>query len=173
MQQSNVHLYILSLTNLLTSGVQFKVMVALLYILIDIFDKSNLDSYYRKPFSISHLNASQRVLENGLKMLSFSHPSDNLRAVSPCSNTYAGPAPFSEPEAGAVANAVLALQEQAPVVLYLTLHSYSQLWMAPWGWTKHLPRDIFDLVSGALLGHISLPFACSYIQGPTVQHSLT
>lgn len=33
---------------------------------------------------------------------------------------------------------------------YLTFHSYSQLWMYPWGYTSDLPADWVDLVRGSL-----------------------
>jgi len=30
--------------------------------------------------------------------------------------------------------------------LYIALHSYSQLWLIPWGYTKEHPADYNDLV---------------------------
>lgn len=31
------------------------------------------------------------------------------------------------------------------VLMYLSLHSYSQLILTPWGWTKDLPKDYPDM----------------------------
>jgi murein tripeptide amidase MpaA len=61
----------------------------------------------------------------------------------PCAETYAGPAPFSEVEMQVVRDQLLALQPR----VYLTFHSYSQLWMYPWGWTSDLPDNWQDLDS--------------------------
>jgi murein tripeptide amidase MpaA len=57
----------------------------------------------------------------------------------PCSDTYAGPQPFSEPEAKAVADYISARNNTWD--LFITLHSYGQLWMTPWGYTMDLPPN--------------------------------
>ncbi len=62
----------------------------------------------------------------------------------PCVWSFAGWTPFSEPETKAVADFILAVESR--VQLYLSLHSYGQLWMTPWGYTKHLPDDFMKLV---------------------------
>ena len=54
---------------------------------------------------------------------------------SPGSQTYRGPAPFSEPETAAVRD----LFDQRPFVGGLTYHSYGQLVMSPWGYTTAPP----------------------------------
>lgn len=33
--------------------------------------------------------------------------------------------------------------------MYLSLHSYSQLFLTPWGWTKELPKDYPDMERAA------------------------
>ena len=53
----------------------------------------------------------------------------------PCTEIYAGPRPFSEKESKAVADYLTDLKNKDMVEVYLTLHSYSQLWMFPWGHT--------------------------------------
>ncbi|CAH1250895.1 CPA2 [Branchiostoma lanceolatum] len=58
---------------------------------------------------------------------------------NPCSDIYHGPHAFSEVETKAVSNWVLA--KKAHIKAYLAVHSYSQLWMTPYGWTSKLPRD--------------------------------
>jgi len=65
----------------------------------------------------------------------------------PCDETYRGPAAGSEPETDAIQNFVLTILDDqrgpndtdpAPLDttgLFITLHSYSQLVLWPWGWT--------------------------------------
>jgi murein tripeptide amidase MpaA len=56
----------------------------------------------------------------------------------PCNDAYHGPAPGSESEPLALANFV----KNTPRVMgYIDIHSYSQLWMSPWGYTTALPAD--------------------------------
>lgn len=62
---------------------------------------------------------------------------------SPCSDIFAGDSPFSEVEMQAVRDEITRLGDKIKV--YLTFHSYSQLWMYPWGYTTALPSDWKDL----------------------------
>jgi hypothetical protein len=59
---------------------------------------------------------------------------------SPCSETYAGSAPNSEPEAKAVSD-YLSSTTQGSVDLFWTLHTYGQLYMSPFGYTTQLPPN--------------------------------
>lgn len=52
---------------------------------------------------------------------------------NPCSETFAGPKPFSEPEARALRD--LVLDNKDSLSMYVSLHAYSQMWLIPWG--KH------------------------------------
>eukprot|EP00005_Dracoamoeba_jomungandri_P010885 CAMPEP_0174275418 /NCGR_PEP_ID=MMETSP0439-20130205/59814_1 /TAXON_ID=0 /ORGANISM="Stereomyxa ramosa, Strain Chinc5" /LENGTH=443 /DNA_ID=CAMNT_0015367519 /DNA_START=832 /DNA_END=2163 /DNA_ORIENTATION=+ len=57
----------------------------------------------------------------------------------PCSETYRGPSSFSEPEETAVSKYIAS---HPNIVGYIDFHSYSQLWMNPWGWsTTEFPKD--------------------------------
>ena len=71
----------------------------------------------------------------------------------PCGETYQGPSAASEPETQAIQNFVLGLfpdqrgpgdNDPAPLTTtgtFITLHSYSQLVLWPWGWTNgHAPN---------------------------------
>ncbi|CAG0898837.1 unnamed protein product, partial [Darwinula stevensoni] len=63
---------------------------------------------------------------------------------NPCSEVYAGREPFSEPESRAMRDF---LQTKMPNVKgFLTFHSYGQLVLSPWGYTKTLPEDHDELV---------------------------
>ena len=52
---------------------------------------------------------------------------------NPCSDTYLGKAPNSEPEVQNVQKFVSKVQDK--VKFYQSLHSYSQLILLPWGYT--------------------------------------
>lgn len=52
----------------------------------------------------------------------------------PCSNTFAGPKPFSEPEAMVVRDLMHTFSKRGQ--MYLTLHSQGKLILYPWGWTS-------------------------------------
>jgi carboxypeptidase A2 len=63
--------------------------------------------------------------------------------LNPCEDTYAGSSPFSEPETRAMSNFILSHKDEIKV--YLTMHSYSQLWLVPWGYKTEKPADYYDL----------------------------
>lgn len=64
-----------------------------------------------------------------------------------CSDTYQGPSGFSEPEETSVANYISS--KNGRVQGYVDYHSYGELWMSPWGWTKALPADDPILEAGS------------------------
>lgn len=73
----------------------------------------------------------------------------------PCSDIYAGPRPFSEPETKALSRKILSLKNQ--LKMYLTFHSYSQLWLIPYGYSKQVkPADYNELVRLASVGKSAL-----------------
>lgn len=57
---------------------------------------------------------------------------------SSCSETYRGKDPFSELETQALRDAVEAIKDTCK--FYLTLHSYGNYLLYPWGWTSDLPE---------------------------------
>lgn len=63
---------------------------------------------------------------------------------NPCHETYAGRAPFSEPETRAMSNFIKEHRDR--IIIYLTLHSYSQMWLMPWSSTKERHNDYDDLL---------------------------
>ncbi|XP_012270225.1 carboxypeptidase B-like isoform X2 [Orussus abietinus] len=65
----------------------------------------------------------------------------------PCHETYAGPEAFSEPETRAIADYIMA--NRRDIRVYLTLHSYSQMWLVPWSYTRAKPSDYSELVNVA------------------------
>lgn len=57
----------------------------------------------------------------------------------PCSDTYHGEKSFSEPETRAIRDELLRLKGRCK--FYLSLHTYGQYLLYPWGWTSELPED--------------------------------
>jgi hypothetical protein len=62
----------------------------------------------------------------------------------PCGGTYNGGAAFSAIESQIVRDAILSVASQS--VVYLTVHSYGQYWLTPWGYTAEYPADYTQLV---------------------------
>jgi len=56
----------------------------------------------------------------------------------PCSDSYCGRAAFSEKETKAAADYVKSVGN---IRSFIDFHSYSQLWMQPFGWTAAKPKD--------------------------------
>ncbi|XP_063440738.1 carboxypeptidase B-like [Mytilus trossulus] len=65
----------------------------------------------------------------------------------PCSDTYCGPSAFSEVEVKAVSDFINS--HKGTIKAFIDFHSFSQLWMTPWGYTKDLPTDYTQLNAGA------------------------
>lgn len=71
-----------------------------------------------------------------------------------CHDDFVGPSPFSEPEARAMSEFLMSLRRPAGddnvdngLVGYISLHSYGQHWLTPWGYTQTQPDDYRDMVS--------------------------
>lgn len=63
---------------------------------------------------------------------------------NPCFTMYAGTEPFSECESQALANYLNKTKED--IALYLSLHTFSQKWMTPFGHTPQKPERYVELV---------------------------
>ncbi|CAG0884047.1 unnamed protein product [Darwinula stevensoni] len=62
---------------------------------------------------------------------------------TPCDETYAGPSPFSEPESRAIGHFLLS--KKPNVLAYITVHSYGQYFIFPWGHNGSKPANHDDL----------------------------
>ncbi|XP_017853984.2 zinc carboxypeptidase [Drosophila busckii] len=101
-------------------------------------------------------NFDSHFMENG-------GASDN-----PCSETFAGAAPWSEPETKALSDYVTSIKDKFNV--YLSFHSYGQWLLTPYGHTMVLPPNYDHLqdIGAAFAGAIkSLPYATEYVHGST------
>lgn len=84
---------------------------------------------------------------------------------NPCTETYAGPEPFSEIETKTLSEYISSVKDD--LMLYISYHSYSQLLLFPYGHTSELPPNYKDLkrVYDAALKGISERFGTRYTGG--------
>lgn len=71
--------------------------------------------------------------------MNFVQNTEGGAAGNGCDDTYHGPRAFSEDESANARDAILSIAERTKV--YLSYHSYSQVWLTPWGYTVDLPED--------------------------------
>ncbi|XP_045777022.1 uncharacterized protein LOC123875314 [Maniola jurtina] len=90
---------------------------------------------------------------------------------NPCTNTFAGPAPFSEPESRAISTYVDRLNAQGRMIYYFSFHSYQQLILIPFshvsGQDVLLAKNYADMYEIAIRGaeRISRRHSTSYRVG--------
>lgn len=65
-----------------------------------------------------------------------------------CSNTYAGPSAFSEPETFALSKVIKRFAHRTK--MYLSFHSAAKSFLYPWGYTSELPPNVDELHSLAV-----------------------
>lgn len=94
---------------------------------------------------------------------------NNGASSNPCSETYAGPTPFSEPEADALAKYVTSIKDK--INIYLSFHSYGQYLLSPYGHTKEeFPENYDDILAIGKEFHdaiAGLPYKTEYRYGST------
>ncbi|XP_077994289.1 carboxypeptidase B-like isoform X2 [Glandiceps talaboti] len=83
---------------------------------------------------------------------------------SPCSDSYCGPYPFSEPSVKGVSDFI---KRNGRFIAFMDFHSYSQLWMSPWGYTTDLPKDfeIQDALSASAVRALGSVHSTKYQHG--------
>ncbi|RWS15234.1 carboxypeptidase B-like protein [Dinothrombium tinctorium] len=105
---------------------------------------------YKMPLTSDRWH-SQCFPKKQIKKIVFLCGTEVGASGSPCSEIYAGSKAFSEVETKTMANFLT--QNKDKIKIFLTLHSYSQLWLTPWGYTSQLPSDYDNLVSFNLFYH--------------------
>ena len=81
-------------------------------------------------------------------------------SAEPCSDNYRGRYAFSEPETRAIANFLWRIRRKLNV--YLTLHSYGQYWLTPWGFSYRVPHDYAEMVRIWVFGVFFLLDLCNF-----------
>lgn len=67
-----------------------------------------------------------------------------------CCEIFPGERPFSEKESSNVATYLA--NRSSELVAFLDIHSYSQMWLSPWGWKNNVPTEYYsEMVSRVLL----------------------
>ncbi|KAH8302215.1 hypothetical protein KR044_004072, partial [Drosophila immigrans] len=78
------------------------------------------------------------------------HWNEEGASSNPCMDTFAGPSAFSEPETIVVRDLMHSLADRG--IMYLTLHSFGNYLLYPWGWTSDLPDTVDQLHAVASAG---------------------
>lgn len=65
----------------------------------------------------------------------------------PCSEIYCGPHPYSEPSVSALAKFVSQVAETEDLLAYLSIHSYSQMILLPYGYTSEHLDNYYPMVT--------------------------
>ncbi|CAI4225319.1 unnamed protein product [Auanema sp. JU1783] len=74
------------------------------------------------------------------------HFKESGSSDDPCSEIYQGTGAFSEPETKAIRDAILSRRYAGRIEGFITLHTYSQIWIHPYGHKKDsYPGDIQEL----------------------------
>ncbi|XP_060665821.1 zinc carboxypeptidase A 1-like [Drosophila nasuta] len=84
---------------------------------------------------------------------------------SACSETYAGPEAFSEIETYSLSQYIASIKDK--IQLYISLHSYSQYLLYPYGHTNELPDNVkdFEQVFDAAIAAVSQRYNTRYTGG--------
>jgi len=102
----------------------------------------------------------------------FHYGEDDGSSNNPCSLTYRGPNAYSEPEADALKNYILSTANETNWTAFITLHSYSQLWMTPYGYSATiLPPDYTEMmeVANKALNALTAVNGTEYLAGSAAQ----
>ena len=99
---------------------------------------------------------------------------DDGSSPNPCTETHRGSGAYSEPESQAASNYIFERANSTRWTAFVTLHSYSQLWMAPYGWSdrdEDLPADLDELVevSNRCVAALSALYGTEYQTGAASQ----
>ncbi|XP_054721045.1 carboxypeptidase B-like [Uloborus diversus] len=117
-----------------------------------IFPVVNPDGY-KHTWAINRFWRKNRAVHRSLNTNPFcrgTDPNRNFNASfggastsgDSCSDIYRGPSPFSEAESQAIRDGVTNIGSRLKA--YFSIHSYSQLWMTPYGYTRDHPKDYED-----------------------------
>lgn len=94
---------------------------------------------------------------------------NNGASSNPCSETFAGAAPWSEPETKALSEYLTKIKDEFSV--YISFHSYGQWLLSPYGHIKDVyPENYNDLqaIGSAFTAAIkNLVYGTEYVRGST------
>ena len=97
--------------------------------------------YYKACFIFRSPNSGSICMGTDLNRNWAYHWNDGGSSANPCSDSYMGKSAFSEVENQNVRDFLSAHKDN--IKYYVNLHSYSQLVLLPWGYTKD-PMPVYD-----------------------------
>ncbi|CAG0886690.1 unnamed protein product [Darwinula stevensoni] len=122
---------------------------------VDLFDWYLLPLHNPDGYEYSHTNErywrkTRSVTESSCRGVDPNrnwdfHWMESGASQNPCSDIYAGPIPFSESETSSVADFLLEENADRTFQGFLTVHSFGQYWLCPWGYDTIYPDD-YDLL---------------------------
>jgi len=88
-------------------------------------------------------------------------------SASPCSETFRGSGANSEPEVAYISSFIVAPINN--IRGYINFHSYSQVWLGPWGFTTQTPPDVTvqNEISRRVTAAITNVYGTAYQYGPS------
>jgi murein tripeptide amidase MpaA len=88
-------------------------------------------------------------------------------SASPCSETFRGSRADSEPEVAIISRFIVAAANN--IKGYINFHSYSQVWLGPWGFTTQVPADVASQneISRRVTAAITSVYGTAYQYGPS------
>jgi len=93
---------------------------------------------------------------------------DQGSSPNPSSETYRGPFAYSEPETASIRDYILERSNSTNWAAFVTTHSYSQLWMTPYGYSLTAKPDDFQelvTVSEACVRALTAMYGTRYVTG--------
>ena len=87
---------------------------------------------------------------------------------NPCADTYHGPLAFSEKESQAVRDATLKINSTQKIASHVSIHSYSQMWLYPYGTVKRgnsTHREDLDRVANISVSALTSLYGTEYRYG--------
>ncbi|CAG0904591.1 unnamed protein product, partial [Darwinula stevensoni] len=111
---------------------------------LDLYDLHFVPVFNPDGFVYTHTTVRSACNPHKVMMLEGGSSNDS------CSETYHGPYAFSESETQAVAQYLESMMDEVDWKLYLTIHSYGQVILIPWGWTDVPPDNYDDLMEVSL-----------------------
>ncbi|XP_013199901.1 carboxypeptidase B-like [Amyelois transitella] len=125
------------------------------------------DRLWRKTRSRAHANSDACPGVDGNR--NFDHYwGTNAASTNPCTITYEGPSAFSEPEIRVIRDVVL--QQLSRASLYISLHSYGNMFLYAWGNNGTLPANglilhLAGTIMATAIDELALEKADPYIVG--------
>jgi len=96
-----------------------------------------------------------------------SHWASGGSSGSTCSDTYHGPSAMSEPESKVMAS----VMNEAPMTVFIDVHSYTQLVISSYGWTRadHPRKAEYRSIGGMIQAAIKDAHGVTFTEGATAQ----